>query len=110
MQDIDLEELLEIISGKVISEKPHQRIIKALMDGPAGTWRSIMGLDPAGVLAEEARAFSSEMGPKVMEGLRLAWTLNPDAPDDKAFCVILFFYGRDDLMWHHLAIFNRNTL
>ena len=110
MQDIDLEGLLEIISGNVVSEKRHQRILRALLDGPVGTWRPVMELDQAGVLAEEARGFSSEVGPKVVAGLKLAWTLNPDDPDGRSFCAILFFYGRDDLMWHHLAIFNRNTL
>lgn len=71
---------------------------------------SAMELDRAGVLAEEARGLSSELGPKVVEGLKLAWTLNPDDLGDRSFCAILFFYGRDDLMWHRLAIFNRNTL
>jgi len=28
----------------------------------------------------------------------------------RSFCAILFFYGRNDLMWHYLAIFNRDTL
>jgi hypothetical protein len=110
VQDIDLEELLEILSGSVVGEKRHQRMVRALMDGPVGTWRPVMELDRAGVLAAEARGFSSELGPKVMEGLRLAWTLNPDAPEDGPFCAILFFYGRDELMWHHLALFNRDTL
>jgi hypothetical protein len=110
VQDLDLEGLLEIISGNVVSEKRHQHVLRALIAGPVGTWRSVMELDRAGVLAEEARGFSSEIGSRVVEGLKLAWTLNPDDLDDRAFCAILFFYGRDDLMWHHLAIFNRNTL
>ncbi len=110
MQDLDLEELLEIVSGNVVSETLHQPILRVLLEGPVGTWRPVMELDPARVLAEEARGFSSELGAKVVEGLKLAWTLNPDEPDDKTFCVILFFSGRDELMWHHLALFNRNTL
>lgn len=110
MQDLDLEGLLEIISGNVVSETRYQRILRALIDGPLGTWRPVTELDPMGVLAEEARGFSSVWGPKVMEGLRLTWTLNPDDPADPAYCAILFFYGRDELMWHRLAIFNRNTL
>ncbi|MBN1207262.1 MAG: hypothetical protein JXB05_20420 [Myxococcaceae bacterium] len=110
MQDIDLEGLLEIISGNVVGERRHQDILRVLIAGPVGTWMPATGLDRAGLLAEEARGFSSELGPKLMEGLRLTWTLNPDDPDDRAFCAILFFYGRDDLMWHRLALFNRNTL
>jgi len=110
VEDLDLEGLLEIISGNVVGEKSHQRILRELLEGPAGTWRSAMELDRAGVLAEKARGFSSELGPKVVEGLKLAWTLNPDDLGDRSFCAILFFYGRDDLMWHRLAIFNRNTL
>ncbi|HYH99779.1 hypothetical protein [Hyalangium sp.] len=43
-------------------------------------------------------------------GTWMAWTLNPDAPDDRAYCAILFYYGCDDLGWHRLAIFNRKTL
>jgi hypothetical protein len=110
VQGIDLEGLLEIITGNMVSEKRHQHVLRALIAGPAGVWRSVMELDRAGVLSEEARGFSSEIGPKVVDGLKLTWTLNPDDPDDRAFCAILFFYGRDHLMWHHLAIFNRNTL
>jgi hypothetical protein len=110
VQDIDLEELLEILSGNVISQKRHQRILRALLASPAGTWRPVLELDHEEGLAEEARVLSSERGPKVVEGLRIAWTLNPDDPDDRAFCAILFFFGRDDRMWHRLAIFNRNTL
>lgn len=110
MQNLNLEGVLEIISGNVVSEKRHQRILRELMTEPAGTWRPVLALDPAGVLAEEARGLSSELGPKVVEGLKLAWTLNPDDPDDSSFRAILFFYGRDDLMWHRLALFNRHTL
>jgi hypothetical protein len=110
VQGIGLEELVEIISGNVVSERRHQDILRALMEGPAGTWRPVTELDRVGVLAEEARSLSSEMGPKVLEGLRLTWTLNPDDPDDRTFCAILFFYGRDEMLWHRLALFNRNTL
>jgi hypothetical protein len=110
VQELEIEELLEIISGSVVSEKRHQRILKALLDEPAGTWTPVMELDAPGVLREEARALSSVLGPKVMEGLRLAWTLNPDDPEDRSFCAVLFFYGRDELMWHRLALFNRRTL
>jgi hypothetical protein len=110
VQDIGLEELLEIISGNVAGEKRHQGILRALMESPVGTWRPVSELDEAGVLAEEARGFSSRLGPKVVEGLRLAWTPNPDDSGDGAFCAILFFYGRDNLLWHQLALFNRDTL
>lgn len=110
MQELELEEILEIISGSVVSERRHQHVLRALTAGPAGIWKSAMELDRAGVLAEQARGLSSEMGPRVVEGLKLAWTLNPDDPDDRAFCAILFFYGRDERMWHRLALFNRNTL
>ncbi len=110
MQELDLEGVLEIISGNVLSEKRHQSILRKLMESPAGAWMPVTELDQAAVLVEEAQGLSSALGPKVAEGLKLAWTLNPDDPDDRFFCAILFFYGRDDLMWHRLAIFNRNTL
>jgi hypothetical protein len=110
VQELGLDELLEIISGNVVSEKSHQRILRELLEGPVGIWRQAKELDREGVLTEEAQSFSSDLGLEVMEGLKLAWTLHPDDPGDRSFCAILFFYGRNDLLWHRLAIFNRNTL
>ena len=110
MQDLDLETLLNIVSGNVVGEKRYQHILKALIEGPVGTWKSVTELDRLGALEEGARTVSSWQGPKVVEGLKLAWTLNPDDPNDRAFCAILFFYGRGNLMWHRLALFNRETL
>lgn len=110
MQDINLDELLEITSGKIVGEKRHQGILRALIESPVGAWRPITELDQTELLAQEIRGFSPDFGAKVVEGLRLAWTLNPDDPENKSFCTILFFYGRDDLMWHSLALFNRDIL
>jgi hypothetical protein len=110
MQPLGLQELLEMVSGDVVSKKRYQGIVELLLAGPDGTWRPVTELDSTGALAEACRLHSPELGPKVMEGLRLAWTPNPDAPTDNAFCAVLFFYGRDDLMWHSLALFNRATL
>ncbi|XXF77902.1 hypothetical protein P2318_33355 [Myxococcaceae bacterium GXIMD 01537] len=110
MRDSSLEELLEILSGSIVASRRHQHLIRALLAGPAGRWRAVMELDASDLLAEEARAFSAELGPHVVEGLKLAWTLNPDDPEDETFRAILFFYGRDALMWNCIALFNRHTL
>jgi hypothetical protein len=45
VQDRELEELLEIISGNVVSEKSHQRTLRELLKAPAGIWRPAKELD-----------------------------------------------------------------
>jgi len=107
---MSLEVLLELLSGDIVSMKRHQELLRTLLSRPAGEWRGVRELDPTDVLAAECRSYSPELAPKVLEGLRLAWTPHPEEPSGSPFCLILFFYGRDGLMWHPVAAFNRDTL
>ena len=110
MEPMSLEVLLERIAGDVVSMKRYQSVLSTLLSSPAGEWLDLRGLDPTDVLATTCRDYSPHLGPKALEGLRLAWTPHPDEPPGSPFCLILFFYGRDGLMWHPVAIFNRSTL
>ena len=110
MEPMSLEVLLELISGDIVSMKRHQEVLRTLLSSPAGEWREIRQLDPTDALAAECRGYSPDLGPKALDGLRLAWTPHPDEPPDSPFCLILFFYGRDGLIWHPVATFNRDTL
>jgi hypothetical protein len=110
VETMSLEVLLELISGGIVSMKRHQDVLRKLLSSPSGEWRDLRQLDPMDALAAECRGYSSDLGPKVLDGLRLAWTPHPDEPPGSPFCLILFFYGRDGLMWHPVASFNRDTL
>jgi hypothetical protein len=110
VEPMSLELLLELISGDIVGMKRHQDVLRTLLSSPAGEWRELRQLDPTDALAAECRGYSPDLGPTVLDGLRLAWTLHPDEPPGSPFCLILFFYGQDGLIWHSLAIFNRDTL
>ena len=110
VEPMSLEVLLELISGDILGLKRHQAVLRTLLSTPAGEWRDLRRLDPTDALAAECRGYSPDLGPKVLEGLRWAWTPHPDEPPGSPFCLILFFYGRDGLMWHPVAGFNRDTL
>lgn len=107
---MSLEVLLELVSGDIVGVKRHQEVLRALLSSRAGEWRELRQLDPTDALAAECQNYSSDVGQRVLEGLRLAWTTHSDEPSDGPYCFILFFYGRDGLMWHSLAVFNRDTL
>jgi hypothetical protein len=109
VEPMNLEVLLELVTGDIVGMTRHQDVLRRLFSSPVGEWRGLQKLDPTDALAAECRDYSPDLGPKVMEGLRLAWTPYPDEPGSP-FCLILFFYGRDDLLWHPVAVFNRDTL
>lgn len=110
VEPMSLEVLLELISGDIVGMKRHQDVLRTLLSSSAGEWRELLQLDPTDALAAQCRGYSSDLAPKVLEGLRLAWTPHPDEPPGSPLCLILFFYGRDGLMWHLVASFNRDTL
>jgi hypothetical protein len=110
-QDSGLRELLETIPDSFIVKAKYPDILKTLIDGPVGTWRSVTELDPAGRLAEDYQSRSSKWGPLLVAGLKLAWTLN--SPEDMAtssFCAILFFYSQHDEFWLKAFRFQREWL
>jgi hypothetical protein len=110
MEPMSLEVVLELVSGDIVGMKRHQEVLRTLLSSPAGEWRDLRQFDPTDALAAECQNYSPDVGPRVLDGLRLAWTPHPDEPSDSPYCLILFFYGRDGLIWHSLAIFNRDTL
>jgi hypothetical protein len=69
-----LEVLLELVSGDIVGMKRHQEVLRTLLSSPAGEWRELRRLDPTDALTAECRNYSPDMGPRVLDGLRLAWT------------------------------------
>ncbi|HZI16351.1 MAG TPA: hypothetical protein VE153_38655 [Myxococcus sp.] len=112
MESLELEDVLSMASGDLAGSAKHQGVIRALLSGPAGTWRTLAELDPARSIERECQQASPVLAQKVVTGLRVAWTQHPDPgpPEEEDFCAILFFYGRDERMWHSVALFNRATL
>ncbi|MFP2933279.1 hypothetical protein ACLESO_50660 [Pyxidicoccus sp. 3LG] len=112
MEALEIEDLLSIATGDIVGQRKHWDIVRGLLSGPVGAWRSLSNLDPAGRMERALRDSSQELAPRVVDGLRLTWTPNPDSgsSEDESFVAILFFYGRGDVMWSSVALFNRTLL
>jgi hypothetical protein len=109
-ESIEMEAVLEFASREILTGHLSQSMRMALLACPAGAWQSVVDLDSSGALQEALQRYPSELTTALVNGLALAWTLNPNTPEDPTSCAILFFYYREDTMWSKVSIVNRPTL
>lgn len=111
-EPLEMEDLLSLVTGDIVSERAYQDALRALLSGGAGVWRTIGEIDVTHAISKNCLSHSTGMGLKIIDGLRLTWAVNPDSiePTEDPFCTIWFYYGRDGLLWHNVALFNRDSL
>lgn len=110
LEPMDLKVFMEVVSADILGLKRYQDIVRKLLASPPGVWQPLREFHPTDDFSPRYKGCSREFGEKALEGLHLTWTLQADEPADSPYFFILFYYGRDDLMWHSLAIYNREAM
>lgn len=100
-----IEEALAGFCADLVSFKHNEAFLKRLFQEDAGTMLWVRDL---GTGMDDIASRTAELERTANGSLRTGWLEFSNSPYGEGYAIILFFV--EEIFWHTLALFNRNTL